>query len=268
MNHYPRHIGDWMRDTAHLSEVEECIYSRMIDQYYSREKALPSDKGAVCRLVRAASKEARKAVDVVLLEFFTLEADGWHQKRCDAEIAQYLEGADEREQKNAHEAERMRRHRERRKQLFATLRERGIVPKWDTQMAELERLCNANSNAPATDLQREQVPNCNASATANQNQNQNQYIKDAEPDGSHENAAPQKTEAPPKPADVIWTLGVRLLTEKGASEDAARAFLGKHAKGAESQLAEVIGHLATHPKVDPKAYISKAMQPKTPQVVL
>jgi hypothetical protein len=93
-------------------------------------------------------------------------------------------------------------------------------------------------------------------------------IKDAEPTGSHENAAPQKTEAPLKPADVIWTLGVRLLTEKGASEDAARAFLGKHAKGAESQLAEVIGHLATHPKVDPKAYISKAMQPKTAQVVL
>lgn len=262
MNHYPRHIGDWMRDTAHLSEVEECIYSRMIDQYYSREKALPADKASVCRLVRAASKEARKAVDVLLAEFFSLEADGWHQKRCDLEIAQYLEGAAEREQKNAHEAERMRRHRERRKELFATLRERGIVPKWDTPTAELERFCNANKNAPATDLQREQVPDSNASATANQNQNQNQYIKDAEPSGSHETAAPQN------PADVIWTLGVRLLKDKGASEDAARAFLGKHAKGAESKLAEVIGHLATHPKIDPKAYIVKAMASKIPEVVL
>ncbi len=87
-------------------------------------------------------------------------------------------------------------------------------------------------------------------------------VKDAEPSGSQENAAP------PNPADVIWTLGVRLLKDKGASEDAARAFLGKHAKGAESKLAEVIGHLATHPKIDPKAYIVKAMAPKIPEVVL
>lgn len=91
MNHYPRHIGDWMRDTAHLSEVEECIYSRMIDQYYSREKPLPAEKTGVCRLVRATTREARKAVDVVLAEFFALEPDGWHQKRCDAELAKFGE---------------------------------------------------------------------------------------------------------------------------------------------------------------------------------
>lgn len=91
MNHYPRHIGDWIRDTAHLSEVEECIYSRMIDQYYSREKPLPIEQPAVCRLVRASTKEARKAVDVVLCEFFELQSDGWHQKRCDSELKRYAE---------------------------------------------------------------------------------------------------------------------------------------------------------------------------------
>lgn len=91
MNHYPRHIGDWMRDTAHLSEVEECIYSRMIDMYYSREKPLPVDAVAVCRLVRAASKEARAAVGTILAEFFVLQDDGWHQKRCDEELAKYAE---------------------------------------------------------------------------------------------------------------------------------------------------------------------------------
>lgn len=91
MNHYPRHIGDWIKDTAHLSEVEECIYSRMLDQYYAREKALPADKAQVCRLVRATSREARKAVDTVLAEFFASEPDGWHQKRCDEELAKYAE---------------------------------------------------------------------------------------------------------------------------------------------------------------------------------
>lgn len=80
-----------MRDTAHLSEVEECIYSRCLDQYYSREKPLPSDLQGVCRLVRANNREAKKAVSTVLGEFFTLEADGYHQKRCDAELAKYAE---------------------------------------------------------------------------------------------------------------------------------------------------------------------------------
>jgi hypothetical protein len=46
--------------------------------------------------------------------------------------------------------------------LFASLRERGIVPAWDTPIKELQRL----ANAPATHLQREQVVSCNAPATA------------------------------------------------------------------------------------------------------
>lgn len=91
MNHYPRHIGDWMRDTAHLSEVEECIYSRCIDQYYSREKPLPTDKASVCRLVRATTSAAKKAVASVLEEFFQLQDDGWHQKRCDQELGKFTE---------------------------------------------------------------------------------------------------------------------------------------------------------------------------------
>jgi uncharacterized protein YdaU (DUF1376 family) len=91
LNYYPRHIGDWMRDTAHLSEIEECIYSRLIDTYYSREKPLPADEAQCCRLVRASSKQAKAAVQCVLREFFALEADGWHQKRCDEELARHAE---------------------------------------------------------------------------------------------------------------------------------------------------------------------------------
>jgi uncharacterized protein YdaU (DUF1376 family) len=89
VNHYPKHVGDWITATAHLSEVEECIYSRMLDQYYSREAPLPADAAAVVRLVRAVSAAARKAVPTLLREFFYLEEDGWHQKRCDEEIAAY-----------------------------------------------------------------------------------------------------------------------------------------------------------------------------------
>ncbi len=91
MHHYPRNIGDWMTATAHLSDVEECIYSRMTDQYYARELPLPLEMVSVCRLVRATTPAAKRAVPVILGEFFTEQPDGWHQKRCDEEIAKYRE---------------------------------------------------------------------------------------------------------------------------------------------------------------------------------
>jgi uncharacterized protein YdaU (DUF1376 family) len=79
-----------MTATAHLSPLEECFYSRMIDQYYAREAPLPKDIPALCRLVRAASAADKRAVVAVLREFFTDTPDGWRQKRCDEEIAAYL----------------------------------------------------------------------------------------------------------------------------------------------------------------------------------
>jgi len=105
-----------MRDTAHLSEIEECMYSRCIDQYYSREKALPLDLGQCARLVRALTAAARKALAVVLPEFFTKEADGWHQKRCDEELAAYRERSESKRSASVRWSERnanaMRTHSE------------------------------------------------------------------------------------------------------------------------------------------------------------
>lgn len=89
MNYYEHHIGDYAQATAHLSFVEDAAYSRLIRKYYAEEKPLPADLKAVQRLVGARTKEERQAVADILDEFFELEADGWHNKRCDAEIARY-----------------------------------------------------------------------------------------------------------------------------------------------------------------------------------
>lgn len=87
VNFYKHHIGDYDADTAHLSWLEDAAYSRLMRLYYRREAPIPADLGQACRLVRATSKQERDAVDLVLREFFALEADGWHNKRCDEEIA-------------------------------------------------------------------------------------------------------------------------------------------------------------------------------------
>jgi uncharacterized protein YdaU (DUF1376 family) len=87
MNFYKHHIGDYAQATAHLSFVEDAAYSRMIRKYYAEEKPLPADIRAVQRLIGARSKEEREAVEVVLNEFFELQDDGWHNKRCDEELS-------------------------------------------------------------------------------------------------------------------------------------------------------------------------------------
>ena len=190
MNFYQRHIGDYLKATTHFTLLEHGIYSRLLDVYYTKEGPIPADQAA--RLVGARTGPEKAALQSVLSEFFTESPEGWRQKRCDAEIALYNEGAEEREHRLANEAERVRRHRERRKEMFATLRERGIVPKWDATTTELERLLNV----PVTDLKRVQVPDSNAPVTANHTHTQEPINKDKPPPASR--SASKKT---PMPAD-------------------------------------------------------------------
>lgn len=96
MNFYKHHIGDYDQATRHLSFVEDAAYSRLIRKYYAEETPLPAEVLRVQRLVGARTEEEKEAVQVVLDEFFTLEEDGWHSKRCDEEIAK----ADDRAEKN------------------------------------------------------------------------------------------------------------------------------------------------------------------------
>jgi len=91
MNYYSHHIGDYIKDTAHLSFVEDSAYRKLLDKYYADEKPIPNDLPALLRLVRARSKEEKEAVSIVLEEFFTSTDAGWAHKRCDAEIAIFQE---------------------------------------------------------------------------------------------------------------------------------------------------------------------------------
>lgn len=91
MNYYEFHIGDYLKNTAHLSMLEDAAYRRLIDAYYTREAPLPAERRACYKLCRAYSKDEREAVDYVLDEFFDSHEDGWHNDRCDAEIFHFLD---------------------------------------------------------------------------------------------------------------------------------------------------------------------------------
>ncbi|WAL81497.1 YdaU family protein [Pandoraea sp. XJJ-1] len=137
MNFYKRHIGDYLKDTAHLSLLEHGVYARLLDVYYTREAAIPDDQAA--RLVCARSPEETEALRNVLREFFTRDGDVWVQARCEAEI-QSANGGTEDEPKPSRttKAERQKRYRERRKSLYEALRNHGITMPFDASIEALE----------------------------------------------------------------------------------------------------------------------------------
>lgn len=140
MYYFEKNIQRYRSDTAHLSLLEHGVYNQLIDWYYLDEKPIPLDRALVYRRLCARSEDERAAVDVVLADFFEEADDGWHQKHCDAVVAEFQEGAAAAEEGRQHERDRKRRYRDRRAELFAVLRDNGVVPPFDTKIEMLERM--------------------------------------------------------------------------------------------------------------------------------
>jgi uncharacterized protein YdaU (DUF1376 family) len=145
VNYYERHIGDYLKDTAHLSLLEHGIYTRLLDVYYTRESALPDDQ--VGRLIGARTKDEKDALQMILQEFFHLVGGAWHQSRCDSELENFATKQAEKDAGKESAKERQQRARERRKALFHALREAGQVPSYDTTTSELEAMLSRVTNA-------------------------------------------------------------------------------------------------------------------------
>ena len=84
MNYYERHLGDYSKDTSHLSMAEHGAYCLLLDRYYGAESGIPEE--LVYRVTRARTTTEKKAVDFVLREFFVLVDGIWINKRADEEI--------------------------------------------------------------------------------------------------------------------------------------------------------------------------------------
>jgi uncharacterized protein YdaU (DUF1376 family) len=85
MHYYKHHIGDFLKDTGHLSNDQMGVYLRMLWRYYLDEKPLEND----CESIAFAMRSDEKTVGLLLKHFFVLQDDGWRHNRCDKEIADY-----------------------------------------------------------------------------------------------------------------------------------------------------------------------------------
>lgn len=171
MHYYQFNIADYQSHTKHLTPIEDICYRRLLDWQYLHEKPIPNDIKTMCRLL--VLKDYQEDVEQILNEFFVLTDDGWINQRAFDEIQSYILQEENNQLREEGEKNRIRRHREERKQLFADLRKVGVVPKWDILIVALRELhkqyCNKpetgqtnTCNAPVT----EQVISCNAPAMA------------------------------------------------------------------------------------------------------
>ena len=89
MFYYSFHVGDYIHDTAHLSNDEDLAFRRLLDLYYTQEQPIPNKTQEVSRRIRMANLV--NVVQIVLKEFFVLDVanDCWRHKRCDETIAAY-----------------------------------------------------------------------------------------------------------------------------------------------------------------------------------
>lgn len=83
MHYYQHNIGDYARDTGHLTVLEHGVYRLLLDWCYLNEKPITTDQAM------RVGRGNPVATQSVLSEFFLEESEGWTHKRVVKEIADY-----------------------------------------------------------------------------------------------------------------------------------------------------------------------------------
>ena len=89
MNYVQFHVGDWDSSTRLLSPLEKGVYIDLLMLYYSTER--PILRSYFDRITRGYTEDERKAFDYVVSQYFEEQDDGFHNARCDEEIAKAAE---------------------------------------------------------------------------------------------------------------------------------------------------------------------------------
>jgi uncharacterized protein YdaU (DUF1376 family) len=85
LHYYQFHIGDYLKDTRHLTNEEDLAYRRLLDLYYDSEAFIPLETQSVSRRLQVGCE----ALITVLNEFFIKTETGYQNLRADQVIAEY-----------------------------------------------------------------------------------------------------------------------------------------------------------------------------------
>jgi len=114
MHYYQFNIGDYRRDTNHLSLLEHGIYRSLIDSYYLNEKPLCEEHADLMRTHCVRTEDEKIAFQNVLKDFFFLTKKGYIHKKCDEQIKKYNDKSEKARlsAKSRWDAKAMRTHSE------------------------------------------------------------------------------------------------------------------------------------------------------------
>ncbi len=88
MHYYQFHVGDYRAATAHLSNLEDLAYRRLLDWYYDTEQPIAiKDVDKISRRIRIDPI----TVEAVLRDMFEPDGDLFRNSRADQEIAKFHE---------------------------------------------------------------------------------------------------------------------------------------------------------------------------------
>lgn len=253
MNYYERHLGDYAKDTLHLSMLEHGAYTLLMDRYYSTERGIPADQ--VYRVALARSKDEKAAVDTVLTEFFTLNDGVFTKGRIEEEIEKYLSGEPEREAKKANEKNRLSKHREERSMLFKILTDAGQHATWNIGISELRELVK---NISATSIVTLPATAPATPATATQTPDTRHQVKNLSVTNVTGGEPPKITD----PEEIIFGYGLTMLVAAGTPDKNARSFLGGLRKGyGDAALVDKLRECAKAKPLQPVEWLAAAMPP-------
>lgn len=88
MHYYQFNIGDYRKDTSHLTPIEHYIYRFLLDWYYLDEQPIPLETQQVLRRLNLGSEFNQNLINV-LTDFFELTDKGYIHNRVEQEIEAY-----------------------------------------------------------------------------------------------------------------------------------------------------------------------------------
>lgn len=225
MNYWPRWINAIKKRTASLSLAQMGAYDRLLDHYYSEEHPLPPTLEECCRIVGAINKAERDAVAHVLDRFFVKTDAGYTNERADDEI-------------------------------------KLALPKIAAAKAN-----GAKGGRPSgTGKKPTGFPTGNPTGTQQEPSAKAPHPQSNSSDADASGGKPpvQSASAPPPPTarDVVFAIGVPLLTAANVSEANARRFLGMQLKGGDDgRVAAAVQACAAEQIVDPISWLQKRLGP-------
>ena len=238
----PLYIGDYMRDTGHLTTIEHGAYLLLIMHAWGQDGALPGDEDRLRIIAKMDVKDWRRS-GTTLLEFFVRNGAAFRHKRIDAEIANAKANVEQRRAAGRASAERRAQQRKPNGKGNGNDNDGGNGP------------TNENPTPVATPVaapsQRNAIPSPSPSPRK----------KDSELRSGAADASPP--DLAPDVRSELWLEGAAIVCGlTGLPEKRAKALIGKLCRDADDDCARVLAVLHeardTRP-VDPVPWLVAAI---------